>query len=506
MARTARADLLSFRRAFALLIVLVVLPSVGLAGFGVLGIINERAAVEKRLAAAWTSRLTAVAEDVKAALAAGNVEQLDPLRFTVEGAEVSGTSFTVRAGQLASPDARLMQALEPLAAALKGLPTRPVVFSVSSSQGTLMVVVVEREGVVHGARLSEGAIDDLVQRKAAGVIPPSERARFVLKPVKKDTPPEGLANRLASGVAEVREGLASAREIAGSPLPSPLQDFALVAVAEGEDPVTQASTRNRAWYGVVLGALFITLVVGVVYLARTLYREAKLSRLKTDFVSLVSHELRTPLTSIRMFIETLAMGRVRDEAETQVVLTMLSKETERLSAMIENVLDWSRIESGKQRYDLEKVTAAEIVDAAVSAFRTQRMGAPLELVLEVPEGLPALQVDRAAVAGSLLNLLQNAFKYTGDDKRIALKVTRERKGVAISVQDNGVGIARAEQRKVFERFYRIDDLLTRSTEGSGLGLAIAQRIIRAHGGDITLRSELGKGSTFTIHLPGSTAT
>jgi two-component system, OmpR family, phosphate regulon sensor histidine kinase PhoR len=269
--------------------------------------------------------------------------------------------------------------------------------------------------------------------------------------------------------------------------------------------VAQASTRNRAWYGVVLGGLFITLVVGVVYLARTLYREAKLSRLKTDFVSLVSHELRTPLTSIRMFIETLAMGRVRDEAETQVVLTMLSKETERLSAMIENVLDWSRIESGKQRYDLEPVTAAEIVDAAVSAFRTQRMGAPIELALEVPEGLPPLEVDRAAVAGSLLNLLQNAFKYTGEDKRIALRVARERKGVAISVQDNGVGIARAEQRKVFERFYRIDDLLTRSTEGSGLGLAIAQRIIRAHGGDITLRSELGKGSTFTIYLPGSTA-
>jgi signal transduction histidine kinase len=239
--------------------------------------------------------------------------------------------------------------------------------------------------------------------------------------------------------------------------------------------------------------------VGVVYTARALYLQARLSRLKTDFVSLVSHELRTPLTSIRMFIETLALGRVNDPSQTQAVLELLQKETERLSAMIERVLDWARLESGRQRYRKGRLTPREIVDA----FRAQRLDSQVQLSCAVAETLPAVEGDREALAGALLNLLHNAYKYSGAEKRIELRAGMHNGGVDIEVEDHGVGIAKRDRKRVFERFYRVDNLLTRQTEGSGLGLSISRRIVEAHGGRLTVRSELGKGSTFTIRLPAA---
>jgi two-component system phosphate regulon sensor histidine kinase PhoR len=364
-------------------------------------------------------------------------------------------------------------------------------------QSTMLVVALRSGTKVVGARISSNAIETLLSQLARSELPAGELAHYELKSVKRENV-EGPLGRIVSGVADVREALGP-RELASVVLPSPLQDFRLVAVAEGEDPVAQASTRNRAVYGILLGVFYLTLALGVIYTGRTLAREARLSRLKTDFVSLVSHELRTPLTSIRMFIDTLAMGRVKDE-DHQQVLQMLSKETERLSAMIERVLDWARIEGGRKEYDLHPIAVQSLVEAAVGAFQAQRVGAVMSLKVELSAALPRVNVDRDAIAGALLNLLQNAFKYTGDDKQIVLRAKPDAHGVALSVQDNGVGIARRERKRIFERFYRVDNLLTRKTEGSGLGLAIAQRIIQAHGGKISVASEPGKGSTFTIHL------
>jgi signal transduction histidine kinase len=125
----------------------------------------------------------------------------------------------------------------------------------------------------------------------------------------------------------------------------------------------------------------------------------------------------------------------------------------------------------------------------------------MDLQVDVPAGLPRVAGDREALAGALLNLLQNAYKYTGTDKRIALRAHRDGRWVALSVEDNGVGIARKDQKRIFERFYRVDNLLTRKTEGSGLGLAITQRIVQAHGGRIAVKSQPGQGSRFTLQLP-----
>jgi signal transduction histidine kinase len=256
-------------------------------------------------------------------------------------------------------------------------------------------------------------------------------------------------------------------------------------------------------YTVLLVIFYLTLALGGVFTARALYREAQLSHLKTDFVSLVSHELRTPLTSIRMFIETLLLGRITDPQQTREVLGVLAKETERLSELIERVLDWSRIESGRKWYERAPVPVADLVNASLAAFRAQTLDAKVTLRTEVPADLPRVEVDPDAIAGAVLNLLQNAFKYTGDDKQIAVRARHEHRAVVIEVEDNGVGIPPRDRKRIFERFYRVDNLLTRKTAGSGLGLAIARRIVEAHGGRIQVRSEIGKGSCFSIHLPVS---
>ncbi|MGZ6078868.1 MAG: sensor histidine kinase, partial [Myxococcaceae bacterium] len=163
----------------------------------------------------------------------------------------------------------------------------------------------------------------------------------------------------------------------------------------------------------------------------------------------------------------------------------------------------ARLESGRQRYRTERLTPQQIIDASLDAFRAQRLDSKVELRCEMPEPLPVVEGDREALAGALLNLLHNAYKYSGAEKRIELRAGIRSGGVDIEVEDHGVGIAKRDRKRVFDRFYRVDNLLTRQTEGSGLGLSISRRIIEAHGGKLTVKSELGKGSTFTIHLPAA---
>ncbi|SEK26490.1 His Kinase A (phospho-acceptor) domain-containing protein [Stigmatella aurantiaca] len=506
MARASPPIVLSFRRTFALLIVLVVLPSAGLSGFGVVAIINERAAVEKRLEAAWHGTLKALAKDLP--------QELRQARFVERGGELdlvntpgrvlSNASFWIEGGKVTCSDAPLALALNAVLTDLSHLPPDTTVFSLYVG-GLPVLIAAERHGNgVRGTQLSTAAVEALLTEQAERYLASPEPVLFALRPIPRETN-EGLMGRLMSEVVQARASALGPQVLADQVLAAPLQDFRLVVLPTGEDPVARASTRNRVVYGVLLGLFYLTLTFGVVYTGRVLYREAKLSRLKTDFVSLVSHELRTPLTSIRIFIETLALGRLKDPAQIQEVLQLLTRETERLSVLIERVLDWARLESGRKEYQRERIAVADLVDTAVAAFRAQRLDGGVDLKVEVPSGLPPVHVDRHAMAGALLNLLQNAYKYSGQDKRITLTVRTYRRWVAFSVEDNGVGIAPRDRQRIFERFYRVDNLLTRKTEGSGLGLAITKRIIEAHGGRISVQSKLGRGSLFTIQLPAGKA-
>lgn len=503
MAGPANVELTSFRRTFTLLILLIVLPSAGLSGFGVVAIINERAAVEKRLEASWAGRLASSQAELLRAFAGATVTSKEPtLALEYDGRPLTDVGFNIRGADVESSDPRIATAVKAIAPELAALPSTPLIFSVTSPQGTFLLAAVRDGDRIIGAQLSATAVAELVANVGERATPAGEEARFVLLPVKREAPPEGVVARLISGVTEVKEAALGPPELSSALLPVPLQDFRLVVQATGEDPVAAASTRNRVVYSVLLGLFYVTLVMGVIYTGRTLYREAQLSRLKTDFVSLVSHELRTPLTSIRMFIEMLALGRVKDQQEMQTVLDLLSKETARLSGMIESVLDWSRIESGKKQYRKERMQAQTLLDAAVAAFQAQRISSPANLTVTVTPPLGDIEIDRDALSGALLNLLQNAYKYSKeDDKRIELRALIDGDFVVFEVEDHGVGIPRAEQKRIFDRFYRVDTLLSRATEGSGLGLSIAQRIVQAHDGWISVDSTPGEGSTFRIHLP-----
>ena len=262
------------------------------------------------------------------------------------------------------------------------------------------------------------------------------------------------------------------------------------------------ATRDTV-FGLMTVGLTATLVGGVVATVAYVRRETSVAQLQTEFVNKVSHDLRTPLTSIRLFVESLQTGRLSDPEKTREALDTLVTETERLSAMIDRLLGWARMEAGKRRYHLEAETPQRVIEAALSAFRPQLLTADVRLSSEVQSDLPRVRVDVPAMTEALLNLLQNALKYTGDHKVITVRCARRGLMVAFSVSDNGPGIPKTEHRRVFEKFYR----LTRpdhipQPQGTGLGLSIVYHIVHAHGGTTSVESDLGQGATFTVLLPG----
>jgi signal transduction histidine kinase len=256
------------------------------------------------------------------------------------------------------------------------------------------------------------------------------------------------------------------------------------------------------------------LIFGTLFAMRFALRQMELVQLKSHFVSNITHELKTPLAAIRLYTETLQQGRVRDAGESNKFLDIIHKECVRLTTLVNNVLDFGRIESGRRRYTFAPAPVGTVVREVVDAYGYQLRDQGFELDLDVQTDLAPVVLDRDAVGQAVLNLLDNAVKYSRDRRHIEVAVhddavttgapaaaSNGNGHIVIAVRDQGIGIPPGEQKRIFEPFYRVEKGLEHSVKGSGLGLAVVKHIAEAHGGTVTVDSKLEQGSTFTLRLP-----
>lgn len=260
------------------------------------------------------------------------------------------------------------------------------------------------------------------------------------------------------------------------------------------------SLRRSFYLGALLLVLATTLMGGYLFW-RDFRREVHVANLRSQFVSAVSHELKTPLTSIRMFAETLQMRDIDDADRRHEYLETIISESERLSRLLNNVLEFSKVEQGTKRYRPESTSLADIVRASARAMQYPCQQEGFTLAVEVADDIPLVAVDRDAIEQAILNLLTNAMKYSGSSRDIALRLTADGVNAVIEVSDRGVGIPEDEQRRIFEKFYRVPTSHVDGIPGTGLGLTLVRHIAEAHGGGVTVRSKTAQGSTFSIHLP-----
>jgi signal transduction histidine kinase len=265
--------------------------------------------------------------------------------------------------------------------------------------------------------------------------------------------------------------------------------------------VADISAKFLRYNFAILAALSLFMVGGIFLTYRNVSREMKLARLKSDFVANVSHELRTPLALIRLYAETLELGRLTAKEKYQEYFRIIREESERLTALINNILDFSRIEAGRKEYEFKETNLPELVCSTLDSYRFQIEQHGFAFEENISRDIPPVNVDREAIARSLLNLVNNALKYSKDQKFIGVNLYRSDSCVKLEVCDHGIGIPPCEQDKIFEKFYRCGDPLVHNIKGSGLGLSLVRHIVRAHGGNVEVESAPEKGSKFTIALP-----
>ncbi|UCE40576.1 MAG: hypothetical protein JSV17_14135 [Candidatus Aminicenantes bacterium] len=258
---------------------------------------------------------------------------------------------------------------------------------------------------------------------------------------------------------------------------------------------------RRNIYVLSVVVVIVAILFGGVMAIRGTAKELRLAKLKSEFVSTVSHEFRTPLTSIRYLAELLQRGRIKEESKKQQYYESITHESERLSRLIENILDFSKIEAGMKEYEFDETDVAEMCRDVVSRFQEQLDPQEFTIESEIAEGLPKIFADKEAFPRALFNLLDNAVKYSGDSRKIQFRAWSGQEHIYLEVKDQGIGIKKEDQKRIFEKFYRSGNIYNSTIKGSGIGLTIVSHIVEAHGGEVILESESGKGTEVTIQLP-----
>ena len=265
---------------------------------------------------------------------------------------------------------------------------------------------------------------------------------------------------------------------------------------------TSGRPNSRSLLSLSIVALALMIAVFGSYLFwKDIRRDLVTAEMRSQFVASVSHELKTPLAAIRMFAETLRMGRLREPEKREEYLETIVNESQRLDRLLANVLDFSKIEQGKRDYRFEKTSLSAVLESAARAMDYPLRQKGFDLRMRAADGIPDVPADRDALLQAVLNLLDNAMKYSGDAREIDLILEQEDAAAAIRVQDHGMGIPESEKQRIFEKFYRVPDSRNAGVTGAGLGLTLAAHIAAAHGGRIDVQSRPGEGSVFSIILP-----
>jgi signal transduction histidine kinase len=242
------------------------------------------------------------------------------------------------------------------------------------------------------------------------------------------------------------------------------------------------------------------MAIGVFFVARAAAREVRLAELKSNFVSSVSHDLKTPLALIQLFAETLELGRLKSTERANEYYRIINSEARKLTSLINNLLDFSKIEAGLRLYRLEPVNLADLTRGVLDSLESQFQHNQFSVATRLDPDVPVM-IDKEAAVQALENLLSNAMKYSPEHREILIEVDRLDQYGVVRVRDRGIGIPARLQRKIFNKFFRIQTDAGSGPQGTGLGLAIVDHVMRGHGGFVRVDSEPGRGSTFTLHFP-----
>lgn len=279
-----------------------------------------------------------------------------------------------------------------------------------------------------------------------------------------------------------------------------LPDYNLGITLKGktiDDLVRARTTQNL----ILIAGITVLIIIGIWLVFRNIKKEIQLAQIKSDFVSNVSHELRTPLSLISMFAETLEMGRVKSEEKKQEYYSIIHSETSRLSSIVNKVLNFSKMEAGKRTFHFEESDLNEIAEIVFNTYSFHLQNNNFEFDFRGDRNIPRVKIDPEAVSEAIINLIDNAVKYSGDNKVVILRTGKENSYVFVEVEDKGIGISETDQKKIFEKFFRVSTGHIHNTKGTGLGLSLVKQIVDAHNGKINLWSSPGKGSRFRILLP-----
>jgi two-component system phosphate regulon sensor histidine kinase PhoR len=259
------------------------------------------------------------------------------------------------------------------------------------------------------------------------------------------------------------------------------------------------TTRRANLFLIILSMALIFCSLGVIYVAGR--RERQLAQLKEDFISNVSHELKTPLSLIRMFSEILVSHRVKNDATRQEYYDIIHSESDRMSRLVTNLLDFARLERERHSLHFEKINIAQLVTKEIEAFRHTMQKDGFELTTQIGGDVPDTMADPNAISMAFFNLLDNAVKYSGERKHVTVSVQANHGTIDLAVQDEGLGIPETERHRIFEKFFRGSSANVKKIRGSGIGLSISKHVADMHGGEIRVESEVGRGSTFLLRIP-----